>query len=380
MTNKERTSKLDMQRLTYTAILLALLVFFMLVAKPLLIPLAFGLLFTLMFMPIAQFFERLIKYRVAAIVLTFLTVFIPVIGLFVAFGFQFVRLLEGIPAIGEQMEAGIYDLLGFLQERWGLGVTEIRTWIRDNVGTLIETPLNVVTASLTLSTTFLAGSALSLIYCFFLLLYRTSFRNFFLIQFGPETRPEARQLLYELQRVTREYLYGLVIVILILGVLNGTGLLIIGIRYAYFWGFLAALLAIIPYIGTTLGGILPFLYAIATTTTFWQPAAVVALYFSIQQIEGNFITPQVVGSSVKVNPLVAIIALVAGGLIWGISGLILAIPAVAAIRVVFNHFSYLEPVGLLLSDHLYSHSEIFEERFDHTRHRLFTLFGRKNRK
>ena len=373
---KQRIAQFDIQRLTYSFVIIALVVFFMYIARALLIPLAFGVLFTLMFLPLIHFFERWVKHRVPAILLTFITVLVPLLGLLTALGFQFYRLIEGIPAIGARLQQGLLSVLDWIQARWSLEAIDVQQWIQGNVATLINTPLNVLTTSLSLSTTFIAGMALSLLYSFFFLLYKASFRNFFLYQFGPHTRGEARVLLYELQRVTREYLYGLVLVICILGILNGAGLWLIGINYAFFWGFLAALLAIIPYVGTTLGGTLPFLYALATTTTFWQPAAVVALYFAIQQIEGNFITPKVVGSSVKVNPLIAIIALIAGGLLWGISGLILAIPTVAAVRVVFNHFRYLQPAGALMSDDLYHNSRVFAEKFDGPGYRLFTLFSK----
>ena len=112
---------------------------------------------------------------------------------------------------------------------------------------------------------------------------------------------------------------------LILGVLNSFGLWLIGIDYPVFWGFLGAFLAIIPYIGTAIGGLLPFLYALATTSTLWQPMAVIGWFVLVQQIEGNLITPKVLGSSVKVNPFAAIFALFFGGYLWGIPGLILAI-------------------------------------------------------
>jgi len=170
----------------------------------------------------------------------------------------------------------------------------------------------------------------------------------------------------------------LLLVILILGVLNSLGLWLIGIRYAAFWGFLAACLAIIPYIGTTLGGFLPFIYALATTGTLWQPAAVVLLYSSVQTLEGNFITPNVVGNSVSINPLAAIIFLFIGGMIWGISGLILALPFVAVLKVVMEHITPLRPVSELLSSDLYSDSDKFLEEYDEEQYRISNYFSRRN--
>ena len=102
------------------------------------------------------------------------------------------------------------------------------------------------------------------------------FKKFILIQSPKNKRENLNDILRKIQGTMQKYLYGLLGVIGILAVLNSTGLLIIGIDYAVFWGVLAAFLAVIPYIGTTLGGTLPFLYAVATSDTWWQPIAVVA--------------------------------------------------------------------------------------------------------
>lgn len=92
-------------------------------------------------------------------------------------------------------------------------------------------------------------------------------------------------MLSNIQKVIQGYLQGLLTVIVILGVLISLGLLVIGIEHAFFWGFLAASLAIIPYIGTFLGGLLPFLYAIATANEPWQPIAVVVMFVVVQALE-----------------------------------------------------------------------------------------------
>jgi predicted PurR-regulated permease PerM len=163
-------------------------------------------------------------------------------------------------------------------------------------------------------------------------------------------------------------------VILILAILNSIGLLIIGVDYAVFWASLAAFLSIIPYIGTTLGGLLPFMYSFATATSWWQPVAVVGLYFGVQQIEGNLITPYVVGSNVKINPFIAIISLLIGGFIWGLAGIVLGIPIAAIIKLVFDHIDAFKPVGALMSRDLHKNEDVFLEQWDDEKYRISGLF------
>lgn len=159
----------------------------------------------------------------------------------------------------------------------------------------------------------------------------------------------------------QKYLYGLLTVMAILAFLNSVGLLIIGIKYAVFWGVLAALLSIIPYIGTTLGGTLPFLYAVATAGNWWQPLAVVALYATIQQLEGNIITPKVVGSSVAINPLVALLAIIVGGFVWGVVGIILAIPIAGVIKILLDNNPNTRAYGFLLGNLMSSKEDEFRD-------------------
>ena len=198
-----------------------------------------------------------------------------------------------------------------------------------------------------------------------------------LIQFKEKNREQGKELLMQIQNVVRHYLYGLLTVIVILAILNSIGLWIIGVDYAVFWASLAAFLSIVPYIGTTIGGLLPFMYSFATADYWWQPLAVIGLYFSVQQLEGNLITPYVVGSNVKINPLIAIISLLIGGVIWGVAGIVLAIPIAAIFKLVFDNIDALKPVGALMSNDLHKNDTKFLKEWDKDEHRISSLFDEK---
>ncbi|MEM9260699.1 MAG: AI-2E family transporter, partial [Bacteroidota bacterium] len=223
----------------------------------------------------------------------------------------------------------------------------------------------------------LATLGLTVIYCFFFLLDSTAFNRFLLSQFDRGEQGEGMQIMRNIQAVATNYLSGMLTVMLILGVLNSLGLYLIGIKYALVWGFLGALLAVIPYVGTTIGSLLPFLYAIATTDTFWQPAAVIVLYASVQFIEGNLITPKIVGNSVKINALAAVVSLVIGALLWGIAGVVIAIPLLAMTRIILDQIPPFKSFSLLLSDDLYAESGKFLGELNRPEYRLSRLFARR---
>jgi predicted PurR-regulated permease PerM len=156
--------------------------------------------------------------------------------------------------------------------------------------------------------------------------------------------------MYKIQNVVKNYIMGLLLVMAIIAALNTVGLLILRIEYAFFFGALAALLNIIPYLGIIIGSILPIMMALLTKDSIWYAVGVAGVFTAVQFLEGNFITPHIVGSKVSVNPLAAIIALIIGGILWGPAGMILSIPFTAITKVILDNIEPLEPFGFLLGE------------------------------
>src|SRR5699024_4279959 len=128
------------------------------------------------------------------------------------------------------------------------------------------------------------------------------------------------------------YLNGLLVSLSIQGVLAFIALSLLGVPYALVLGLWMSVTAILPYIGAFLGGIPAVLLAL---TVSWQLALVtVFVYVAINQLEGNLITPRIQGTAVRVHPLLIFISVIAGSTIFGVMGAVLAVPALAVIRVV----------------------------------------------
>ena len=323
---------LSLQRLAHFLVIVCILFAVLILAKGILIPIAFAMLFTLMLKPIADWYERWLPGRVLPTFLTLLTFIIPVLGILFFFWWQSIGVFQAFSGVGDKLKEGFDIAFRWMNDQFRFTRQSGDQWLRDHIEPLMSAPLGFVGQGLTSTSAIIGNTALCFVYTFFLLLYRTGIKKFFLIQFGNKTRDEAQRILRDTQRVTQGYLFGLLIVISILGVSGSIGLWIIGIDYPLFWGGLAMVLALIPYVGTFLGGFLPFLYAFATSDSIWTPIAVAGLYIGIQFIDNNFITPNVVGSSVKINPFAAILTLIIGGAVWGVAGLILAIPVIAIMK------------------------------------------------
>ena len=146
------------------------------------------------------------------------------------------------------------------------------------------------------------------------------------------------------------YISGLTLVTLIIATLNCIGLLALGIDHAIFFGILSGVLTIIPYVGIIIGALFPIIMALITKDSIWYSIGVVIVFTVVQFLEGNFITPRITGSKVSINALAAIIALVIGGKILGIAGMILAVPAIGVLKIMLSHSSRLKPFVILLED------------------------------
>ncbi len=380
---------IHLQRIAALLTIAVIVIWVFIIAKPLLNPFVFAILLSLMIKPVVNFWERFVRSRITALVLAFLVIVVPLTGISYFICWQSIDIFSDMPSLTDKVEKGLDETFRWMDKKFHLKRGESEDIVRESIEEIQstgnagkETRTNgngkVIGQGIKVSSAFLTGFFLTLIYTFLLLLYRQAIKKFFLVQFGPKTREHAGSYLLDIQRVTKDYLYGIGIVILIVGSLNSLGLWIIGVDYALFFGFLAACLAIIPYVGTTIGGVLPVAYAIATTSEWWQPVAVILLFVLVQILEGNFITPKIAGGTVKLNPLASIFFLFAGGMIWGVTGMVLALPLLAILKTTFSYIPFLKPVSLLLSSDLYDKDSLFDEKFDDKNYRLWTFFSRKN--
>lgn len=368
-----RANTISIHKLSSALICLCIVVTVLYIGRSFFIPLTYGIFFAFMLKPICDVFERVVKIRVLAIVLTLLSLGLVISLVLYFFYFQVSQVLgEADNVVAKLGEAG-NDLLVYFGELLGYTTGETSAIIEEEVTSAVNSPFDMLTVGLSTSGILLANFTLVVIYIFFFLLYSTAVRKFVQGQFSDSAKKEGEETLREIQHVAASYLSGMLTVMLVLGVLNSAGLYFIGIKYALVWGFLGALLAVVPYVGSTIGGLLPFMYAIATTGTVWQPTAVVILYAVVQFVEGNFITPKIVGNSVKLNALAAVLSIILGALIWGIPGVILSIPLLAIVRIIMDHITSFKPVALLLSDDLYADSDKYLEEYNHPKYRLSSL-------
>jgi predicted PurR-regulated permease PerM len=148
-------------------------------------------------------------------------------------------------------------------------------------------------------------------------------------------RGRVSRILHDIDAALGQYIRGQLTVCFILGILTYIGYKIIGLPYAGVLAVFAGITDVIPYIGPFLGAAPAILIAL---TVSWKIAVLtIAINLLIQFLEGNVVSPLVVGKTLHLHPLLIILAVTVGGEVAGITGLIFAVPLVAVGKVIFQH-------------------------------------------
>ncbi len=155
-------------------------------------------------------------------------------------------------------------------------------------------------------------------------------------------------ILVEINRQIKTFLLVKFVTSLALAIIFTIGLSIIGVNYAYIWGPLAGVLNLIPYVGSIVGAIPPMIVAGIQFGKVIPMLWVLLLFVIFQNLEGNIISPKLIGDKLNLNPLAVLVSVMFWTWLWGAVGIILAIPITAAVKVICDHVESLEPIGILL--------------------------------
>ena len=150
--------------------------------------------------------------------------------------------------------------------------------------------------------------------------------------------------------VIQNYMQGLIIEMIIVAVINAIGFLILGIKYPIFLAVFAAVLNLLPYIGMLIASIFCALITLTTSPDAQDAVLVVVILVIVQFFDNNIIMPRVVGSKVKLNALLTIVAVLVGGALAGVAGMFLSIPGLAILKIIFDRVDDLRPWGMLFGD------------------------------
>ena len=215
----------------------------------------------------------------------------------------------------------------------------------------VEVKRHPITEALFMRTPeFIASAVLSLILLYFLLVYDQAFIAK-LVKLLPtlSDKKTAVGIAHDIEAQISRYLFTVTAINVCLGVAVGTAVGLLGLRNPVMWGVMVALLNFVPYLGALTGIICMTVGAALSFDSLGYAFVFPAVYLSFGVLEGSFITPWIMGRSLTLNPVIILLSLTFWGWMWGIIGIILAVPILAAFKILCAHIKPMEPLAEFLS-------------------------------
>jgi predicted PurR-regulated permease PerM len=197
---------------------------------------------------------------------------------------------------------------------------------------------------------FIASAILLLILLYFLLVYDQTFIAK-LVKLLPtlSDKKAAVGIAHDIESHVSRYLFTITAINACLGAAVGTAVGLLGLANPVMWGVMVALLNFVPYLGALTGIICMTIGAVLSFDSLGYALVFPAVYLAFGTLEGSFITPWVMGRSLTLNPVIILLSLTFWGWMWGIVGIILAVPILAAFKIFCAHIKPMEPLAEFLS-------------------------------
>ncbi|WP_020528005.1 AI-2E family transporter [Flexithrix dorotheae] len=338
-------------KLTILMLFWILLFYFLELFRNVLYPLCIAILFAFLLYPVARFFEKKLFFpRILSNIISIIFGIAVVYGAVFFIYKQLGVFINDLPAMERQAINNLVTLVTSVETLLDLNIENKEVFLIENIKELTRNLGQNISIFLSATTNTIFSIFILPVYIFFFLYYRNKFRDFILKLIPEKNQTIAHKTLNEVSVVTKKYMSGVFFVVFILCFVNSIGLMIVGVEHAVLLGVIAAIINFIPYFGTIIGYLFPFIFALLTGDSPNLALGVIVLFIIVQFTENNILTPNIVGGSVRINPFVIILSVLLGGYVWGIPGMFISVPLVAMIKILCDNVESLKPWSFLLGD------------------------------
>lgn len=322
-------------------VLLGVLFYLLELLKPALTPFIYAIALVYIFRAPVDWLEKKKLPRALAVFLVYLTAFLVILLLFL----YFIPLISAqVAGFGKELPAYV-DTVTKWAKIWRDRYVhwQIPPRLESMINRGFEGAQNMVIGFLSslpsLGVSFLAGLfnlIMVPVLAFYILKDFRAIKEtlFSLVPFAYQA--ESKELAKRIDHVVRGFISGQLLISFFVAILSGIALAILGVDFAFLIGFLTGVLNIIPYFGPVIGGVLAALVAFFKSP--WLALWAVLAMIIVQQLDALFISPNVLSYQVRIHPTLVLFALIVGGLWWGILGMLIAIPLVAAGKAILYYF------------------------------------------
>jgi len=312
-----------------------LIVVVMVVGKSFLIPLAWATLISLAsYRFLNNLEEKTILSRSAVNIFFLLFILTVLVGFAYFFYFELSYIFKDLPSLSKVISSRLHEIsLKF--ESIGIQIPDhvnkayISSWV-DKHNNLIVSTVSGIGLNIW-------NIILIMFYLFFLLYYRDLVVHFYVQKYKSDDRLTlAKTRFNKSLDLIRSYIYGLLLLTLVSATMNYVIFLLFGLKFALFFAVFLALLNLIPFVGNPIGMTVVMLFAIITKENMLIPLFMFFTLGVMVFVEDNVIRPWIVGDKLKINAFAVFLAIIIGGMIWGISGMILFIPLAGVAKIILE--------------------------------------------
>ncbi len=331
---------------TFILLLLCLIGLLVYYLNGILFPVYFGLLLAMVLMPLIMRLNKMGIPNVVSIIISLFLATAVVITIIYVLVTQVASFMKDWPQLQQNFEIYLVNT-----NRWLVDHFHVKPdFLNQQIASLSGQSGAIVTTTLFSLTDILNNVVLIPLYTFLILYYRKLLMKFLLDLCEVDHAARIFEVVDASKLVIGSYIFGLVIEMIVVTLLNTAGLWFVGAKYILLIAVMAAILNLIPYIGMIIASVVGVLITMSYTQDISIPIGIVVVLVVVQILDNNFIFPAIVGGKVKLNSLFSVVAVLLGGMLGGISGMFLSIPTLAIMKVTFDKIPHLQPWGMVLGD------------------------------
>lgn len=320
------------------------------IGNDIIMPVLMAFFLSIVLLPIYRFLRAWKFPEVVSILLPILlgAFFIGAVVWF--FSVQISILANDFPQIQKNINYHLNNLSDWINYKTDFSTQEQIKFLNEQSNKLLINAGNIIGGAAGSITSAFIFIGLVPIYIYLFLSYKDLLLRFVFVWFEPNQHKKVNEVMKEIEVIIKSYLIGLLIQIAYITILLGGILLLLDIKHALLIGVIFALLNLIPYVGALIGNLLGVMLTLTSSQELLPIITVLGVIGIVQFVDNNILMPRVVGSKVRINAFAAILGVFICGSLVGISGMFLALPMVAVLKIIFDRSKTFKPWGILLGD------------------------------
>lgn len=323
------------------------------IGKDILTPVLMAFLFAVLLLPVFTLLNSKLKVpRHLSALLCVLLFASCIIGILVFISYEVTDMANDFETIKKNANTFIVDIHKYIKENFNVSIGEQKKYIDTVTKDSVKNGKATIGSFIISVSDLLLDCTIIPIYTFLFLLYKDHFILFLVKLISKDNHASLKDIMAQIKVSINNYIVSLILEMIVVSVLTSLGLWIIGVKYFILLGLITGILNLIPYIGITAAGIITILASLTGSAETSMIIGILIVNLIVQLIDNNLLVPLIINSKVEINAFVSIMGIIVGGSAAGISGMFLAIPLLAILKIIFDRIESLEPWGYLMGNHM----------------------------